>query len=115
MLTKRRRALALGIAIVVDLIQLPLTAAFIGSVLSGLGLTLAASVESVDIGLDLVTAVVEIGLLGFHWMLLPTIFLEAIPLLDVAPTWTLCVWWVIRARNKEMQRVDPNVPRPRPV
>jgi hypothetical protein len=46
-----------------------------------------------------------IKLLGFHWVLLPTLAAEALPALDLAPTWTAAVllvtgskrrlWWVV--------------------
>lgn len=50
-----------------------------------------------------------IKLLGFHWAFLPTLAVEAIPGLDLAPTWTAAVllvtategkrrwWWVAAA------------------
>jgi hypothetical protein len=41
--------------------------------------------------LDLVVAAVLIKLLGFHWALLPTLAAEAVPALDLAPTWTASV------------------------
>lgn len=50
---------------------------------------------------------VLVRLLGFHWALLPALAAEAIPALDLAPTWTASVllitgvpgrrWWVIGA------------------
>jgi hypothetical protein len=107
MLSNHRALVALGVAVFADLLQLPLTTAFIYSVMSGLGITLAAPIETIDISLDLVTFAIETWLLGFHWMLLPTVFLEAVPLLDVAPTWTLCVWWVVRSRRNAMKASPP--------
>jgi hypothetical protein len=57
--------------------------------------------------LDVVVAAVLIRLLGFHWALLPTLAAEALPALDLAPTWTASVllmtgmntrrWWIIAA------------------
>ena len=57
--------------------------------------------------LDLAVAAVLIRLLGFHWALLPALAAEAIPALDLAPTWTAAVllitgakarrWWVVAA------------------
>ena len=97
----------MGVAIAADVLQFPLTAAFIGSVLSAIGLPMAGAIETVDLLIDLVTAGIQIGLLGFHWMLLPTALIEGIPILDLAPTWTACVWWVIRSRQKTVALV-PN-------
>jgi LPXTG-motif cell wall-anchored protein len=55
--------------------------------------------------LDLAVAAVLIKLLGFHWAFLPTLLAEAMPALDLAPTWTAAVlivtgsqrrlWWVV--------------------
>ena len=41
--------------------------------------------------LDLVVAALLIRLLGFHWALLPALVAEALPALDLAPTWTASV------------------------
>jgi hypothetical protein len=41
--------------------------------------------------LDLLVAAVLIRLLGFHWALLPALAAEAVPVLDLAPTWTASV------------------------
>ncbi|HYY52635.1 MAG TPA: LPXTG cell wall anchor domain-containing protein [Myxococcales bacterium] len=55
--------------------------------------------------LDLAVAAILIKLLGFHWAFLPTLAAEAMPALDLAPTWTAAVllvtgsqrwiWWVV--------------------
>lgn len=42
-----------------------------------------------------------IALLGFHWALLPSLFIEFIPGLDLMPTWTACVAFVIWRRKQE--------------
>jgi len=57
--------------------------------------------------LDLVVAAALIRLLGFHWALLPTLVVEGLPGVDLAPTWTATVlvitgagarrWWIIAA------------------
>jgi hypothetical protein len=57
--------------------------------------------------LDLAVAAVLVKLLGFHWAFLPTLAAEAVPALDLAPTWTAAVllvtgsrrrlWWVVAA------------------
>ena len=41
--------------------------------------------------LDLAVAAILIKLLGFHWAFLPTLAAEAMPVLDLAPTWTATV------------------------
>ena len=57
--------------------------------------------------LDLAVAALLIWLLGFHWLLLPALAAEAVPALDLAPTWTASVllvtgvsgrrWWIAGA------------------
>ena len=55
----------------------------------------------------MVVAAALIRLLGFHWALLPALAAEAVPALDLAPTWTASVllitaagkrrWWIVAA------------------
>jgi hypothetical protein len=55
--------------------------------------------------LDLAVAAILIKLLGFHWAFLPALAAEALPVLDLAPTWTAAVllvtgsqrrvWWLV--------------------
>jgi hypothetical protein len=47
----------------------------------------------------MVAMVAVMFLLGFHWMLLPTILLEGLPLVAAAPTWTACVLFVLWRRR----------------
>jgi hypothetical protein len=54
---------------------------------------------------DLVTAALLFAVLGWHWMLLPGLFLEAIPGLGVIPFWLLVVgailvWGTARLKLK---------------
>ena len=44
-----------------------------------------------QVGVDLLTAVAMIALLGFRWTLAIPLVMEAIPVLAVFPTWTLAV------------------------
>lgn len=90
----RDARLAMAIAIVLDLVQAPAQVATLSGVL-------ALPVEAVDIGLDVFAGLLFTRLLGFHWALAPTFLLEALPFVDVAPTWTACVWLVINARKNE--------------
>ena len=50
--------------------------------------------------LDLAVAAILIKLLGFHWAFLPTLAAEAIPALDLAPTWTAAVLLVTGTRRR---------------
>ena len=66
--------------------------------------------ELADFLLDCVVMVATTMLLGFHWMLLPTLFVEVIPGLDLLPTWTACVAYVVWRRKKEQIRQQPQNP-----
>lgn len=94
LVTSKEARLALAVALIWDLVQAPAQVA----TLSGL---LALPIEAVDIGLDILAGLFFARLLGFHWALAPTFLLEALPFVDVAPTWTACVWLVIQARKHE--------------
>lgn len=49
--------------------------------------------------LDLLTSIIMIRLLGWHLAFLPTFLIELLPLVDLAPTWTIAVWLVTRRRS----------------
>src|SRR5213593_4359569 len=51
--------------------------------------------------IDVVAMLLMIGLLGFHPLLLPTAFMEFLPVVDMLPTWTGCVLIVV-ARMKKL-------------
>ena len=97
--TASRARLALALAIVVDAIQLPLQ----GASLTGIG-TLPA--EAIDLAIDAATALIISRLIGFHWALLPTLVLELIPFVDLAPAWFVCVSYVISRRKKEGRYIE---------
>jgi hypothetical protein len=99
--TASRARLALALAVLVDAIQLPLQ----GASLTGIG-TLPA--EAIDLAIDAATALIISRLIGFHWALLPTLALEFIPIIDLAPTWFACVTYVISRRKKEGRYVADN-------
>ena len=83
LLTKKRMWAAVAIAMVADALQIGLV-----------------PLPGVDQGIDLVAALLIIGLLGFHPLLLPTFLIELIPVADLLPTWTGCVMLVIAMRKK---------------
>ncbi len=95
-LTPSRVRTAYAVAIVTDVAQF---------VLGPLGWAGA------DQALDVIAAVVQYRLLGFHPLLLPTFLLEFLPITDMLPTWTACVALVISTRKA---RVDDDPPPPGP-
>ena len=93
-LSQRRIFAAFAVSILADAIQFPATAAAATGIF-------AVPSEVADVFVDCVMAVITSALLGFHWLLLPTMMIEAIPGLDMLPTWTGCVALVVRQRLKE--------------
>ncbi len=53
-----------------------------------------------DDGIDAVTAVVLIYLLGFHWEFLPSFAAKLLPGVDLVPLWTLSVANVYRQTKR---------------
>ncbi len=95
LLTRRRIALALTVAIIADGIQ------FILGPVGWAGL---------DQAVDVVAMLVTIRLLGFHMLLLPTFVVEFIPVADMLPTWTGCVAVVVALRKREQSFTPTAVP-----
>ena len=51
--------------------------------------------------LDIVAAVLISRAIGFHPLLLPAFALEFLPVADMLPTWTACVWLVVMLRRNQ--------------
>lgn len=86
-MTKARIRTAIAIAVIVDALQIGMQATGPFQIL-------------LDWPLDLLTAALMTGLVGFHWAFLPTFLAEAVPGLDMVPTWTLAVIFATRNREK---------------
>jgi hypothetical protein len=99
--TKRRVALAFVVAVVTDILQIPIVLAMFSATASMVGVLADTPLEAIDVSLDIVAAILISRLIGFHWLLLPSFIAEAIPGLDAAPTWTLCVAWVAHRRKAD--------------
>jgi hypothetical protein len=93
-LSHARIVSAFTVAVLADLIQLPLIAAFDTAVL-------AIPAEAAILFVDLAAFALTTAPLRFHWVLLPSLAIEAIPNLDAVPTWTGCVAFVVWARRRE--------------
>jgi hypothetical protein len=95
MLNRYRIMCAFALAVVADVVQF---------LLGPLGWAFAD--ELLDIG-----AMIGIWrLIGFHPLLLPTFVLEFLPVADMLPTWTGCVFLVVGIRKRQ-QAANP-VPLP---
>ena len=77
----------------------------------------AGGISPADTLLDAFMAVILIRMLGWHWAFLPTLLAEAVPGMDLFPTWTTAVFFVTRqlSRNKEGEpEILPPGPAPAP-
>ena len=81
-----RRRLAWVLAISADALQIALLPALV------VGVPL---VEAIDIAM----AIALFFLLGWHLAFLPTLLAEAIPVVNLVPTWTAAVWLVTRSQK----------------
>lgn len=79
-LSERRIWLARLIALAADGVQLAYFPLFAGG-----------APEGFDAALDAVVALLLCGLCGFHVAFLPTVIAEALPVVDLVPSWTLAV------------------------
>ena len=77
---QRRVLAARVVAIVADAVQLGLLPLFAGG-----------APELFDAALDVVVGIAMVALLGWHWAFLPAFLAELVPIVDLAPTWTLAV------------------------
>jgi hypothetical protein len=76
----RRVLAARVIAVLADAVQLGFMPLFAGG-----------APEGFDAVLDVAVGIVMIVLVGWHWAFLPAFALEALPAVDLAPTWTIAV------------------------
>ena len=52
-----------------------------------------------DAVLDVVVGAAMVALVGWHWAFLPAFAVELLPIVDLAPTWTIAVFLVTRRRG----------------
>ena len=98
--------LAWAVAIIADALQI-----------FALPLFAEGGFSPLDDVLDLVVAFALIRLLGWQWAFLPTLLAEAVPGLDLFPTWTAAMYFVTRqiSRNQEGEpEILPPGPAPAP-
>ncbi len=98
--SRGRIAAAFAIAVVGDLAQLPVNLLQLSGALTLPG-------EALDLAIDGVVFAATSLLLGFHWVLLPTLVLEAVPFADALPTWTLSVAFVVAQRRHSARAAAP--------
>lgn len=84
-LTPQQLWAARGIALAADALQIGLFPLFAGGVPGG-----------ADLALEVVTGALLCWLCGFHPAFLPTVVAEALPMVDMFPSWTLATLFVTR-------------------
>lgn len=81
-LTPGRIRVARAIAMMADLAQIVVFTAFAEGWLSPVN-------DALDVGVALALS----ALVGWHWAFLPSFLSELIPMWDLAPTWTVAIWY----------------------
>lgn len=90
-----------AVAAIADAMQLPLYAALFTGVL-------AVPSEVIDTIMDITAMILICRWVGFHWCLLPCFALEFVPGLELFPTWTAAVAFIV-AQRKANQPPPPKV------
>jgi len=90
--SRRRVWAARIVAMVADGLQLAVLPLVVGGVTSPL-----------DDVIDLVTAVVLTGLVGFRWAFLPAFIAELVPFVDMVPNWTMAVLISTRGETRQLE------------
>ena len=96
-LSRGRIILAMTVAVAADGLQL---------LLGPLGWAFA------DQAIDCVAMILVSGIIGFHFLLLPTFIVELVPVLEDLPTWTACTAAVVALRKREQNRPPPPPDKP---
>ena len=94
--SKKRKAVALAVAVTADLVQLVLWPAFVGG---------AAS--PVDDALDAVVGLVLLLTLGFSGRLALALAMELVPGADLFPTWSAVVASIPSREDPPLDRSEP--------
>ena len=69
--------------------------------------TAAGGFSPVVVGLDFVAMAVLSWLVGWHWVFLPSIIVELVPVFDLAPTWTIAVAIATQGLNTQIPVSEP--------
>ncbi|HEX7614044.1 MAG TPA: hypothetical protein VF554_02090 [Thermoanaerobaculia bacterium] len=97
----RRVLAARVIAVLADAVQIGFLPLFAGG-----------APEGFDAVLDVAVGATMVALVGWHWAFLPAFAAELVPVVDLAPTWTLAVLLATRRTGRsggpvEVTRVEP--------
>lgn len=99
-LSPERVVLARSVAIAADALQIWLFPLFVGGV-----------AEGADAALEVVVGLLLCWICGFHPAFLPTFVGEALPMVDLFPSWTLATLYVTRKSNQlPLPNKSPGLP-----
>jgi hypothetical protein len=87
-LSSRRIWLARGLAVAADIVQI----VFFSFLSEGF-------VSPFDAALDVVVALLLTLIVGWHIAFIPSFIIKALPVADMAPTWTVAVLFATRGRK----------------
>jgi hypothetical protein len=97
-ISHRRKAVAVGIAGAIDLIQIVLCPMF-----------LEGAASPFDDALDVIAALILLAVCGFKWQFILAFLLELVPGLDLLPTWTAVVLLIPSTGPEPAESTSPPV------
>lgn len=95
-LSKGRVRVAVVLAVIADAVQVGAFPLFV-----------AGDLSPFNIALDIVMAVAMLLLVGWHIAFLPSFIMEQVPMLNLAPTWTIAVIIATRGRTEPGDEILP--------
>ncbi len=94
-----RVAIARAIGVTADIVQIGLFPLFAEGLASPL-----------DIAVDSIVCVALTWLVGWHFVFLPSFLMKGLPLVDLAPTWTIAIMLATRKKGSPTFNGENNVP-----
>ena len=93
--SKKNLMIALAVAVVADALQILL-----------MPFTIGGGFMPWDDAVDFLVAGIMTYLLGWHWVFLPTAAAKLVPFVDMAPFWTLAVFFVALRQKKDLTQPE---------
>lgn len=56
--------------------------------------------------LDILAMILLWVLIGWHWALMPSFIFEFLPIVEIAPSWSLATWIALRKRNVPLPELN---------
>jgi hypothetical protein len=103
-LSPSRIRIARTIAVAADALQIMILPAVIEGFLS-----------PVQIAIDILVGAAMIYLVGWHWAFLPSFITELVPIVDLAPTWTIAIFVATGIGGPSTKDITPTAASSTPV